>query len=77
MSDSFELFIAGNFALLDRKSFEQYLTDGNNKNFQTPLSESSDDDFLILEKIVNEWNSFQIGFEAFYSERVRRFDCYG
>lgn len=77
MSDSFKIFVDENLVLLDQKSLEQYLTSGNDANFQKPLSELNNDEFLVLEKIVNECSSFQIGFESFYLERIKRFNRYG
>lgn len=77
MRDSFEMFISEDLTLLNQKSFERYLMSGNDSEFQTPLSELSNDNFLVLEKIVDEWNSFQIGFESFYLERIKRFTRYG
>ncbi len=77
MGDLFKKFIAGDLTLINQQSFEQYVTEGNNEFFHTPLSNLNNNEFLTLEKIVNEWSSFQISFESFYSERIKRFNRYG
>jgi hypothetical protein len=77
MSDLFSLFLCVELDSLNQSSFEEYLTDGNNKNFHTPVTELSDELFLKLEKIVNDWESFDFGFDVFYSERTKRFKGYG
>jgi len=77
ISDLIKVFINKNLDSMNQNAFEEYLTKGINENFHTPLVELSNENFLLLEKIVNEWESFQIGFDSFYHERVKRFNRYG
>ena len=79
ISDLFPLFINGDLELLNEKSFEEYLTEGTNESFHTSITELSNDDFLTLEKIVNEWENFSdhYHFDTFDSERFKRFNRYG
>ncbi len=77
ISDLFTPFISGNLDSVNQKSFEEYLTEGSNEKFHTPIIGLSDENFLVLEKIVNGWESFDYGFETFYSERIKRFNRYG
>lgn len=77
ISDWLKVFINRNLDSITQNGFEEYLTKGVNENFHTPLVELSNENFLLLEKIVNDWESFQIGFESFYNERVKRFNRYG
>ena len=77
ISDLFTPFINGNLDSVNQKSFEEYLTEGSNENFHTPLVELSNEKFLLLEEIVDGWESFQIGFDTFYAERIKRFNRYG
>ncbi|HRH40211.1 MAG TPA: hypothetical protein PKY82_01110 [Pyrinomonadaceae bacterium] len=77
MSDLFMLFIDRNLASVNQNSFEDYLTEGNNEKFHTPITNLSDEKFLVLEKIVEGWESFAVGFDLFYSERIKRFNRCG
>ena len=77
MRDLFMLFMDGSLASINQNSFEEYLTEGNNEKFHTPITNLSDEKFLVLEKIVEGWESFDLGFDVFYSERIKRFNRYG
>lgn len=76
VSEYFELFVNGDSDSVNQKSFEEYLEKGSNHHFHTPIAELSDLKFIMLEKIVNAWFSFSFAFDAFYSERVKRFGHY-
>ena len=76
MSDLFESFVSEKLNSVNQGSFKEYLTKGSDKNFHTSLTELDNEKFLTLEKIVDGWESFQLGFEAFYSERIKRFNRY-
>jgi hypothetical protein len=77
MSDLFAPLISENLNSVKERSFLDYLTKGSDKNFHTQLTELSNENFLTLEKIVNGWFDFQPRFDAFYSERIKRFNRYG
>lgn len=76
-SNFFKLFVVTNLNSVNQESFEEYLTLGNSQFFHTIISELDDQDFLVLEKIVSDWESFGLNFDAFYSERIKRFNRYG
>jgi hypothetical protein len=76
-SDFFELFVDGDITFVNQKSFEEYLTKGSNQYFHTSVEQLTDLKFLLLEKIVKACDSFDFGFDAFYSERIKRFNRYG
>lgn len=76
-SESFEPFAAADLNCIDQKNFEEYLVEGINDQFLTPISELSDEQFLKLEEMVKSWESFDFGFDAFNSERIKRFYRYG
>jgi hypothetical protein len=77
LSDFFEPFVDGDLNSVNQKDFEEYLSEGENPHFHTSIDELTDIKFLFLEKIANAWSSFDFGFDAFYSERMKRFDRYG
>jgi hypothetical protein len=77
MSYLFAPLVSGNLSFLNEKKFEEYLKNGRDKNFHTQLNQLSNENFLKLEEIVNGWFDFQHYFDAFYSERIKRFNRYG
>jgi hypothetical protein len=74
LSDFFELFADGNLNFIDQKNFVEYLAKGSNQHFHTPITELNDLKFRLLEKVVNAWYFSGFGFEAFYAEKVKRFN---
>ena len=71
------LFVDGELNSVSQKNFEEYLTKGAGNEFHTSLLALSNEQFLKLEEIVNEWESYPLMLEAFCSERLKRFNRSG
>ena len=76
MSDLFMIFV-DDLDSVNQKNFEEYLTEGINEHFHTPVTQLSNQDFLSLEEIVDGWDSHDYGFDVYFSEKVKRFNHYG
>lgn len=67
-------------ALLNEQRFLDFLTRGSLPDSALKISSMSDDTFLLLEKLVNEWlfdGWAQQNCSVFHRERLRRFGRYG